>query len=265
MPSVQKRIASSPRATNLLPSSAGTRPRSRSLPAASCWAAMSHRMQRARRLACGAGDPSGRRPEPAAAGGLTITGSVIPSARTSISTSSYAARKLTIASTRLPPAATRKVGSRSTTSATWDSSGSSAPTSSATFGRPCITSSGRRSTGSVITGRRRSRRTAAGDTRRSIGRAHPSCASTYHPGLPSNQAPLVVVKRRGSPWRWKDVFTTICDPSGESSRSNRGRRGSSPKRSSIICGSTMTRRPFKAGSRSLASSPRTSIPTRRGP
>src|ERR1019366_924189 len=49
MPSVQKRIASSPRAMNLFPSSAGTSPRSRSLAAASCCAARPLRMHLARR------------------------------------------------------------------------------------------------------------------------------------------------------------------------------------------------------------------------
>ena len=48
-----------------------------------------------------------------------------------------------------------------------------------------------------------------------MGRAQPSCASTYQPGLPSNQAPLVVVNRRGSPCRWNDVRTRIWDPSGD--------------------------------------------------
>jgi len=125
--------------------------------------------------------------------------------------------------------------------------------------------SGRRSTGSAMTGWRSRRRIAAGETRRSMGRAQPSCASTYQPGLPSNQAPLAIVNFRGSPWRWNDVRTRICVASCESSRSKRGRSASSPKRSSIICGSTMTRRPLSSGSRSLASSPRTSMPTRRGP
>ena len=63
---------------------------------------------------------------------------------------------------------------------------------------------------------------AAGETRRSMGRATPSCASTYHPGLPSNHAPCAVVNLRGSPGRWNDDFTRTCVPSCDSSRSKRG-------------------------------------------
>ena len=113
----------------------------------------------------------------------------MPSARTSISTSSYAAQSETCASVSEPPARRRKVGVRSMTSATCERSGSSAPTSSATRGSPCAMSDGRLSIGSRMYGVRMRRRMLPGETRRSIGRAQPSCASTCQPGLPSNQPP----------------------------------------------------------------------------
>ena len=107
---------------------------------------------------------------------------------------------------------------------------------------------------------------AAGETRRSIGRApRPPARRRTSRGSPRTRRRCAVVNLRGSPGRWNDACTRICVPSCDSSRSKRGRSGSSPKRSSIICGSTMTRRPLSSGRRSLASSPRTSMPTRRGP
>ncbi len=72
-PSLQKRMAASPLATNICPVSSGLRPSAESLVAASCCAAMSTRMQRARFI------PS--------SGGWTRMGGVIPSARTWISVS----------------------------------------------------------------------------------------------------------------------------------------------------------------------------------
>ncbi len=102
-------------------------------------------------------------------------------------------------------------------------------------------------------GARTRRRIAAGGRRsRSIGRATPSCASTYQLGFPSNPRPL---RRRELPrvprTLEKRLHEDLRRRPGENSRSNRGAHGARRRSgSSIICGSTMTRRPFKSGSRS---------------
>ncbi len=74
-------------------------------------------------------------------------------------------------------------------SATVSSSGSSAPTSSATRGRPSMMTWASSLTGSAMVGERSKRMSAAGEVRLSSGRAMPSDVSTCHPGAPSYHPP----------------------------------------------------------------------------
>ena len=131
-------------------------------------------------------------------------------------------------------------------------------------GSPCAMSWGKLSIGSWMNGRARAAAgCAAGDD-----------APVDRPGdallrveVPARAALEPCPLRRREFARVARALRSTTSPGsasrrGESSRSNRGRSGSSPKRSSIICGSTITRRPLSSGSRSLASSPRTSMPPR---
>ena len=142
------------------------------------------------------------------------------------------------------------------TSATWSSSGRSAPTPSATLGSPSMMSGTRSWDGSVMAGLLSRRRSAIGDTRRSIGRATPSPGSMCHPGHPSNHPPPAIGNLRRSLGLSNATFAWMLSPI--SSRSNLGRIGSSANRSCISVGSSRTRRPTSAAKSSAASSPRIS-------
>ena len=107
---------------------------------------------------------------------------------------------------------------------------------------------------------RRRRHAPVDRARPALLRVDVPARAALEPGAARRREPAA-----GRPGAGTPCARRSASPSGDSSRSKRGRSGSSPKRSSIICGSTMTRRPLSSGRRSLASSPRTSMPTRRGP